>query len=50
MDQVIINNYSDFYSELTELEKEEINLGIQQLDKGERIPLDDFMKNKTFNL
>lgn len=38
------NDETDFYLELSETEKEEINLGIQQLDKGQRISLEDFMK------
>ena len=34
----------DFWSKLSESEKEEIRLGIKQLDEGERISLDDFIK------
>ncbi|MFN5417017.1 MAG: hypothetical protein ACK5B9_08185 [Flavobacteriia bacterium] len=41
---ILKNDTTDFYLELSESEKEEINLGIQQLDNGERISLEDFMK------
>lgn len=34
----------DFWIALSESEKEEIKLGIKQLDAGQRISLDDFMK------
>jgi hypothetical protein len=34
----------DFWFELSEEEKKEIKLGIAQLDSGQRISLDDFLK------
>ncbi len=34
----------DFWNELSQAEKEEIKLGIEQLNRGERISLDDFLK------
>jgi hypothetical protein len=33
----------DFWFDLSDKEKEEIELGIKQLDTGERIPLDEFL-------
>lgn len=33
----------DFWSDLNPREKEEIRLGIKQLDSGQRISLDDFI-------
>lgn len=37
----------DFWIELTESEKEEIKLGISQLESGQRISLEDFRKKYT---
>ena len=34
----------DFRDELSEAEKEEIKLGISQLNQGDRIAFDDFLK------
>lgn len=34
----------DFWLELTNEEKKEIELGIKQLDSGQRISLEDFLK------
>jgi hypothetical protein len=34
----------DFWFELTEQEKQEIELGIKQLDSGKRVSLEDFLK------
>ncbi len=34
----------DFWDDLTSSEKAEIELGIKQLDNGERISYDDFLK------
>lgn len=34
----------DFWSELSDSDKEEIQLGIDQLDKGNRISLEDFIR------
>lgn len=33
----------DFWSDLSSREKEEIRLGVKQLDSGQRISLDDFI-------
>jgi hypothetical protein len=33
----------DFWFELSDTEKQEIELGIKQLDAGERIPVNDFL-------
>ena len=41
---LLINETSDFWSELTKEEKEEIKLGIQQLNEGQRISFKDFLK------
>ena len=41
---VIKSKEKDFWLELSENEKKEIQLGIDQLDRGERIPFDDFLK------
>lgn len=35
---------SDFWTLLSEQEKEEIQLGIKQLDNGQRISFEDFLK------
>lgn len=37
-------NNQDFWTELSEKEKESIRLGISQLDQGEGTPLDEFIK------
>jgi hypothetical protein len=42
--RVLKSEQEDFWLELTELEKQEIDLGIKQLNSGKRISLDDFMK------
>jgi len=42
--KMLKSEQKDFWSELSESEKEEIRLGIKQLDEGERISLDDFIK------
>ena len=34
----------DFWTQLSEEEKEEIHLGIKQLDEGKGIPLEEFRK------
>jgi hypothetical protein len=34
----------DFWEELSEIEKKEIEIGLKQLDNGERIDFDDFLK------
>ena len=35
----------DFWNDLSELEKKSIRLGMKQLDNGEGIPLDEFIKS-----
>ncbi len=42
--RVLKSEKEDFWFELTEQEKQEIELGIKQLDSGKRISLDDFLK------
>lgn len=41
---VLKSGQEDFWLELSDLEREEIEIGIKQLDAGQRIPLDDFLK------
>lgn len=40
---VIKSEKEDFWFDLSEVEKKEIEIGIQQLDSGQRIPLDEFL-------
>jgi hypothetical protein len=40
---VLKSEKDDFWFDLSEKEKEEIELGIKQLDAGERIPLNEFL-------
>jgi len=40
---LIINEPEDFWLGLSNTEKEEIEFGIEQLDKGHRISFDEFM-------
>lgn len=42
--KVLKSEEEDFWLELTESEKEEIKLGISQLESGQRISLEDFKK------
>lgn len=42
--QVLKAEQEDFYVELSERERQEIKLGIKQLDLGQRISLDDFLQ------
>lgn len=42
---LVTKESSDFWLTLTESEKEEINFGIAQLDKGFRISVDEFLSN-----
>lgn len=42
--KVLKSEKEDFWLELTEKERQEIKLGISQLDSGQRISLDDFLK------
>ena len=37
----------DFWDELTDKQKEEIKLGISQLDEGQRISLEEFISKHT---
>jgi hypothetical protein len=38
------NEKGDFWDELSDAQKEEINLGIKQLDAGEGIPYEEVLK------
>jgi hypothetical protein len=40
---VLKSEQEDFWLELSEIEKEEIQIGIKQLDSGNRISIDDFL-------
>tara|TARA_A100000171_G_C2124641_1_gene142784 strand:- start:1661 stop:1876 length:216 start_codon:yes stop_codon:yes gene_type:complete len=40
----VLRSENDFWLELSESEKQEIQLGISQLDNGQRVSLDDFLK------
>lgn len=39
--RILKSEHDDFWLDLTESEKEEIKLGIKQLDSGQRIPLNE---------
>ena len=41
--RVLKSEQEDFWLELSEIEKEEIQIGIKQLDSGKRISIDDFL-------
>jgi len=41
---LLINETSDFWSEMTMEEKDELKLGIKQLNEGQRISFKDFLK------
>jgi len=41
--KILKSEQEDFWLELSEAEKEEIKIGIKQLDSGKRISLDDFL-------
>lgn len=41
---LLVNEASDFWSEMTEEEKNELKLGIKQLNEGQRISFKDFLK------
>jgi hypothetical protein len=41
---ILRSGQEDFWFELSEKERQEINLGIHQLDSGQRISLNDFLK------
>lgn len=38
------SHQEDFWLDLTSQEKQEIEIGLKQLDAGQRISLDDFLK------
>jgi hypothetical protein len=42
--KLLLDESSRFRKSLTEHEKEEIKLGIEQLNRGERISFEDFLK------
>ena len=42
--ELLLDEGSKFRKGLTEFEKEEIQLGLEQLNRGERISFEDFMK------
>ncbi len=42
--KLVLKETSDFWLSLTDSEKEEIALGINQLNKGQRISVEEFMK------
>lgn len=41
---LIKSEQSDFYSQLSDLEKKEIQIGINQLDAGNKTSFDEFIK------
>ena len=41
---LLINETSDFWSEMTMEEKDELKLGIKQLNESQRISFKDFLK------
>ena len=41
----LVKETEDFWDTFTDQQKEEIFLGLSQLDKKERIAFDDFLKN-----
>jgi hypothetical protein len=44
---LLINETSDFWSEMTKEEKDELKLGIKQLNEGQRISFKDFLRKVT---
>lgn len=42
---MVTNETSDFWLTLSDSEKKEINFGIEQLDNGFRISVNDFLSN-----
>ncbi|CAN5225381.1 hypothetical protein BH23BAC3_BH23BAC3_25110 [soil metagenome] len=42
--KLLMDESSSFRKSLTEYEKEEIKLGLEQLNRGERTPVEDFLK------
>jgi len=45
--ELLLDESSQFRKSLTDYEKEEIKLGIEQLNRGERISFEDFLKKVT---
>ncbi len=45
--QLLLDESSQFRKSLTEHEKEEIKLGIEQMNRGERISYEEFLKKVT---
>lgn len=45
---VVKSSDQDIWQSLSEHQKDEIELGIKQLDQGNRISLDDFRKKHSF--
>ncbi|MEX0780294.1 MAG: hypothetical protein WD491_04170 [Balneolales bacterium] len=43
--ELVTHQIDDFWQTLSEQEKEEIHLGLSQLDRGERISFEEYMKN-----
>lgn len=41
---VLKTEQSDFWNELSKVEKEEIKMGLEQLDSGKRISIEDFLR------
>jgi len=41
---LLINETSDFWSDMTKEEKDELKLGIKQLNEGQRISFKDFLR------
>ncbi len=44
---LLVQETGDFWSTLSEDQKEELKLGIQQLNEGQRVSFDDFLKKVT---
>ncbi|HSI89806.1 MAG TPA: hypothetical protein VK927_01755 [Adhaeribacter sp.] len=44
INKLLTEETSDFYDMLSAAEKEEIQMGLKQLDKGEKIAFNDFLK------
>ena len=42
--KIVRNSQKDFWLELSDSQREEIKTGINQLDSGQRISLEDFLK------
>ena len=42
--EFLMSETQDFWNELSEVEKKEIELGIKQLNEGKRTSFDDFLK------